>query len=111
MGFGPRRKAIPPSSKIEWLEPIPLYCFPNLESLKMSKVDLHAIDIAFVDKNIEESAFNGGDVVNYLRSKTSGKIVLASGEDEEVLKQDPQFSQVDFVVSEKVPTSFKAFFS
>lgn len=88
-----------------------LHCFENFEALQAKAIDLSDIDIAFVDKNIEGSSFSGADAVKYLKSKISGKIVLASGEDEESLRQDPQFSQVDFIVNEKIPTSFRQFFS
>ena len=48
---------------------------------------------------------------NYLKSKNVPKIVLASGENEETLREDPNFSQADFIVSDKIPRSFKEFFS
>ncbi|OGQ04789.1 MAG: hypothetical protein A3F82_07950 [Deltaproteobacteria bacterium RIFCSPLOWO2_12_FULL_44_12] len=88
-----------------------LYTFANLEALQSAKVDLSTIDIAFVDKNIEDSNYTGADIIHYLRSKNVGKVVLASGESEETLRQDPQFSHVDFIVPEKIPTSFRQFFS
>ena len=88
-----------------------LHIFANLEALQASRIDVSRVDIAFADKNIEGSAFNGAAVVDYLKSKQVSKIVLASGEDEEALRNDPQFSQADFIVSQKIPFSFKEFFS
>lgn len=88
-----------------------LYTFANLETLQKNNLDLSQIDIAFVDKNIAHSQFNGAQVVNYLKSQRVPKVILASGENQEELLKDPQFAQADFIVSEKIPTSFKEFFS
>ncbi|MDO8527486.1 MAG: ATP-binding protein [Deltaproteobacteria bacterium] len=88
-----------------------LHCFASLEEMQSQSVDLTSIDIAFVDKNIDGSAFNGATVLNYLKSNGVSKIVLASGEREEDLKADPQFALADFVVNAKIPRSFKEFFS
>ncbi|MDO8526655.1 MAG: ATP-binding protein [Deltaproteobacteria bacterium] len=88
-----------------------LHCFASLEEMQNQSVDLASIDIAFVDKNIDGSAFNGAAVLNHLKSNGVSKIVLASGEREEDLKADPQFALADFVVNAKIPRSFKEFFS
>ncbi|MDO8527403.1 MAG: hybrid sensor histidine kinase/response regulator [Deltaproteobacteria bacterium] len=88
-----------------------LHCFASLEELQKQPVDLSSIDIAFVDKNIDGSSFNGAAVLNHLKSNGVSKIVLASGEREEDLKADPQFALADFVVNAKIPRSFKEFFS
>lgn len=88
-----------------------LHLYPNLEALLEAKLDLSAVDIAFVDKNIENSKYSGAEVLNYLKSEGVSKVVLASGENEEELREDPQFSQADFITSEKIPSSFKEFFS
>ena len=90
---------------------VQLYSYPNLELFLEANIDLKTIDIAFVDKNIKGSQYGGAAVVNYLKSKNVPKIVLASGENEETLREDPNFSQADFIVSEKIPKSFKEFFS
>ena len=88
-----------------------LHTFANLETLQSAKIDLQTIDIAFVDKNIEDSSYTGSQVIDYLKMRKVGKVVLASGESEEALRQETQFSHVDFITSEKIPTSFKEFFS
>ncbi|MDO8527104.1 MAG: ATP-binding protein [Deltaproteobacteria bacterium] len=88
-----------------------LHCFASLEEMQTQSINLSEIDIAFVDKNIDGSAFNGATVLNYLKSNGVSKIVLASGEREEDLKADPQFALADFVVNAKIPRSFKEFFS
>lgn len=89
-----------------------LHSFESLEALKKEdSIDFAALDIAFVDKNIENSAFDGAQVIDFLKAKGVSKIVLASGESEKELREDPQFAQADFVISLKVPTSFTPFFS
>ncbi|MDZ4224460.1 MAG: hypothetical protein U1D33_00990, partial [bacterium] len=88
-----------------------LHAFASLESLQAANIDLKKIDIAFVDKNIENSAFDGSMVIDFLKAKGVSKIVLASGENEDQLRADPQFAQADFVIGMKVPISFKPFLS
>ncbi len=88
-----------------------LYTFPNWESLQQENVDWKAIDLAFVDKNIENSAFDGAQVIDYLKANGVAKVVLASGESESELRSDPKFANADFIVNEKIPKSFKEFFS
>ncbi len=88
-----------------------LYTFPNWEALQEAKVDWKAIDLAFVDKNIENSAFDGAQVVDFLKAKRVAKVVLASGESESELRGDPKFANADFIVNQKIPKSFKEFFS
>ncbi|MDO8528252.1 MAG: hybrid sensor histidine kinase/response regulator [Deltaproteobacteria bacterium] len=88
-----------------------LHAFASLESLQMANIDLNKVDIAFVDKNIENSAFDGSQVIDFLKAKGVSKVVLASGENEDQLREDPQFAQADFVIGLKVPSTFKEFFS
>ena len=88
-----------------------LYTFASLESLHAANIDLKKIDIAFVDKNIENSAFDGSQVIDFLKTKGVSKVILASGENEDLLRADPQFAKADFVIGLKVPISFREFFS
>ena len=88
-----------------------LHCFANLESLIEANITLNEMDIAFVDKNISNSRHGGAEVVSYLKSQGVAKVVLASGESEAELREDPAFSQADFISSDKIPRSFKEFFS
>lgn len=87
-----------------------LHTFANLEAMEGS-IDLAMIDIAFVDKNIDNSGFTGAQVLEYLKAKGIPKIILASGENSDTLRDDPQFAAADFVIQEKIPQSFKNFFS
>ncbi|OGQ45387.1 MAG: hypothetical protein A3H42_02295 [Deltaproteobacteria bacterium RIFCSPLOWO2_02_FULL_46_8] len=86
-----------------------LHCYPNMEAMKGNGVDLNAVDIAFVDKNIEGSAFSGAAVLSFLKEKCAGKLVLASGENEKELRKDPQFNNADFITQDKVPSSLSKF--
>lgn len=88
-----------------------LHTYANLETLQKEPFPFRDIDIAFVDKNIEGSDYAGAQVINYLRSQGVSTIVLASGEREEELRKDPQFSEINFIIDKKIPTDFKAFFS
>lgn len=88
-----------------------LLTYANLETLQKEPFPFRDIDIAFVDKNIEGSDYAGAQVINYLRSQGVSTIVLASGEREEELRKDPQFSEIDFIIDKKIPNDFKAFFS
>ena len=88
-----------------------LHSFESLEALKKSDgIDFASLDIAFVDKNIENSAFDGSQVIDFLKAKGVSKIVLASGENEDHLRANPKFARADFVIGLKVPVSFKPFF-
>ncbi|MEK7084149.1 MAG: response regulator, partial [Patescibacteria group bacterium] len=88
-----------------------LHSFASLEELQASDIDLSRIDIAFVDKNIKGSKYGGAEVIAYLKSKQVAKIILASGENVQELREDPQWSQADFITNTKIPTSFQMFFS
>lgn len=88
-----------------------LYTFRDLESLQSQPLDLKMIDIAFVDKNIVGSQFSGAEVVKHLKSNGVPKVILASGESQEALQKDPQLAHADFIINEKIPDSFKEFFS
>jgi len=89
-----------------------LYSFESLEALKKTDgIDFAALDFAFVDKNIENSAFDGSQVIDFLKAKGVAKVILASGENEDRLRTDPQFAKADFVIGLKVPVSLKQFFS
>lgn len=88
-----------------------LYTFRDLESFQSQPVDLKLIDIAFVDKNIVGSQFSGAEVVKHLKANGVPKVILASGESQDSLQNDPQLAQADFIISEKIPDSFKEFFS
>lgn len=88
-----------------------LHSYSNLEALQKEPLSLTDVDIAFVDKNIEGSNYTGAQVINYLRSQGVSKIVLASGESEEELRNDPQFSEIDFIIGKQIPTSFRDFFA
>ena len=88
-----------------------LHCYPNMEAMKGNGVDLNAVDIAFVDKNIEGSAFSGAAVLSFLKEKCAGKLVLASGENEKELRKNPQFNNADFITQDKVPSSLSKFFN
>lgn len=88
-----------------------LLCYPNLEGVVAQSVDFMTLDFAFVDKNIEASRFNGADCIRFLRSKGVSKIVLASGESAEALRNDPISTQTDFILNEKIPSSLKPFLS
>ena len=86
-----------------------LHCYPNMEEMQSNGVDLDAVDIAFVDKNIEGSAFSGAAVLLFLKEKCAGKLVLASGENEKELRKNPQFNNADFITQDKVPSSLSKF--
>ena len=58
-----------------------LHYFSKLEDLKKSEIDFSVIDMAFVDKNFENSKYNGSAVVFWLKEKGISKIILASGEE------------------------------
>lgn len=88
-----------------------LFVFANLETLIVEKVNLKIVDIAFVDKNIDGSKYSGAEVVQYLKSRGVAKVVLASGESEKELRKNTALAQADFISSEKIPSSFKEFFS
>ena len=87
-----------------------LHCYSNLEEMQSNGVDLQKVDIAFVDKNIEKSAFTGVDVLNHLKTQGIPKLVLASGENPKALRKDPQFFQADHIVQDKIPPSLAPFF-
>lgn len=88
-----------------------LHLFASLEALMARPVDLRSIDIAFVDKNIEGSRFSGAEVVGFLKSKGVAKVVLASGENREDLERDRSLWAADFILNDKIPSSFQPFFS
>lgn len=88
-----------------------LYVYPNLEALQSEPIDFGKIDIAFVDKNIEESAYDGAQVVAFLKDRGVAKIALASGECASDLRANVDFARVDFIIEEKIPKSFSSFFS
>lgn len=88
-----------------------LDCFSGLEELSASNIDYRKIDLAFVDKNIEGSRFAGYEVIDYLHSRGVSKIILASGENAETLKNDPRFGKADCIINEKIPGSLREFFS
>lgn len=93
----------------EQLEIKELKTFQNLETLISAEIDLSTIDLAFVDKNIDGSKHNGGETITYLKQKGLQRVVLASGENVESLKNDPQFKEVDFFLQDKIPKSIKEF--
>lgn len=104
-----------PSIRMSWdmmrqkLKIAHLHSYSNLEELQSSSINLAAIDIAFVDKNIEGSRFSGAEVVQYLKNHGLNHIILASGEAREDLEKDPLFHAVTGVLTEKIPKDLSVF--
>jgi DNA-binding response OmpR family regulator len=86
-----------------------LYTFPNLEALMETQLNLSQMDLIFVDKNIDHSKFSGSQVVKYLKEREVQKIIVASGDDESVIREDPYLARADFIIAEKIPASLQIF--
>lgn len=95
---------------IEELHIQQLHAFANYEAALASGLDVAAVDIVFVDKNIPGTQWSVPALLEDLRSRGATKVVLASGEDSDSLRADPQCALADFVISQKVPLSFTEFF-
>ena len=80
-----------------------LHFFVSLEKFIESQLDPSVFDVAFVDKNIEQSRYDGADTVTHLKSKGLARVVLASGENPDEVKKDARFAKADYFTKEKIP--------
>ena len=88
-----------------------LHFFVSLEKFIESRLDPSVFDVAFIDKNIEGSQYDGAAVVNFLKEKNIRRVVLASGENPDEVKKDTRFAKADCFTREKIPRTLANFLS
>jgi|GEM_PF-2722141 len=82
-----------------------LHAFASMEEFIASQFDVRNIDIAFVDKHVEGSAWKLLDTVRDLKSRGIPRVIIASGESPTELRQSIEAKFADGVASPKIPES------
>lgn len=91
-----------------------LYTYANMEALSSSaqSIEFDKIDYAIIDKNFENSQYNSDDLIGYLKAKGVNKVVVASGEPDDKLKDTAWTIPPDYILSgKKLPESFELDFA
>ena len=82
-----------------------LHAFASMEEFLASQFDVRDIDIAFVDKHVEGSAWKLLDTVRDLKARGIPRVIIASGESPTELRQSIEAKFADGVASPKIPES------
>lgn len=88
-----------------------LAVFSRLEELITAAITVSDYDLCVIDKNIEKSQYDGAQMLNYLKEKGARRVFLATGEQEDTIRSDPAYGDIDGILSEKVPMSLEKYLS
>ncbi|PIR20974.1 MAG: hypothetical protein COV45_03675 [Deltaproteobacteria bacterium CG11_big_fil_rev_8_21_14_0_20_47_16] len=88
---------------------VTLHSFPNLEAAIQADIDLASCDLCVIDKNIENSQYNGAQMLGYLKENGARRVVLATGENESDVRRDPAYHAVDGILFGKIPETLTEF--
>lgn len=86
-----------------------LTMYSTLEEMIAAATNPAEYDMCVIDKNIENSQYNGAKTLAYLKQNGARKVFLATGESQKQIIQDPEFSAVDGVITEKIPMSLEKY--
>ena len=83
-----------------------LNIYSSMEECEEACVNYSCFDLAFVDKYIPKSEWGLGRTIEYLKGKGVKKVVVASGESQTALQNDPACKMADSIIGpNKIPTS------
>lgn len=86
-----------------------LAMYRRLEDMILAATNPADYDLCVIDKNIENSRYNGSMTLAYLKQNGARKVLLATGESQKNIAQDPGFLGVDGVITEKIPMSLEKY--
>lgn len=86
-----------------------IYSFESMEECVQSDVDLNRVDLAFVDKNIEGSAWATDTLIAHLKSGGVRKVWISSGEAFQDLENDLTCEAADGIVEGKIPLEIEPY--
>ena len=88
-----------------------LTMYSKLEEMIAAATNPADYDLCIIDKNVTGSQFDGAKMLAHLKENGARKVFLASGEGRQQIEDDPQFSTIDGIMTEKVPMSLTKYLS